>query len=145
MHQIAAALPGHDSYFTPLNCDGFLEAVRRTGILEFSILGERHRKRCITYLRDHQLQIDQEGKDGAYDLVVTCSGLITPSNIRHSPVVLVQEGMTEPETFMYHLVRTLKFLPLQGCPGISSLSLLVLEVLPGFRKISLDLLDPGLV
>ncbi len=111
MHQIAAELPDHDSYFTPYYCDGFIDVIRRTGLLEFSILGQAHRNRCLAYLREHNLNIDSEGKGQTYDLVVTCSDLIVPKNIRRGPVVLVQEGMTDPETFLYHLVRTFRFLP----------------------------------
>ena len=40
-----------------------------------------------------------------YDLVYTCSDLIIPKNILGKKIILVQEGMTDPENFMYHLVR----------------------------------------
>ena len=42
-----------------------------------------------------------------YDLVVTCSDLVVPKNIRHGRVVLVQEGMTDPENMAYYLVKYL--------------------------------------
>jgi hypothetical protein len=111
MHQIAAELPDHDAYFTPYYADGLLEVFRRAGILEFSILGQNHRNRCLTYLWEHSLNIDLHGKGRTYDLVVTCSDLIVPKNVRSTPLVLVQEGMTDPETFLYHLVRSFRFLP----------------------------------
>lgn len=111
MHQIAGELPDHDAYFTPYYADGLLELSRRTGILDFSILGKGHRSRCLAYLQDHGLKIDLHGRSRVYDLVVTCSDLIVPKNIRSTPLVLVQEGMTDPETLMYHLVRTFRFLP----------------------------------
>ena len=44
---------------------------------------------------------------GDYALVVTCSDLLIQRNIRRTPTVLVQEGMTDPETALYGLVRTL--------------------------------------
>ena len=41
-------------------------------------------------------------------LVVTCSDLIVQNNIRRNRLVLVQEGITEPEGWMYWLVKWLK-------------------------------------
>jgi hypothetical protein len=41
-------------------------------------------------------------------LVVTCSDLIVPRRIRGSKIVLVQEGMTDPETIAFHLVKALR-------------------------------------
>jgi hypothetical protein len=71
--------------------------------------------------------VDDGGTRHDYDLVVTCSDLILPRNIRHRPIVLVQEGMTDPENFAYHLARTAK-LPLWiGSTSTTGLSL-------GYRK-----------
>ncbi len=112
LHQIAIHLPGIEASFSPYYCDGLLEAVRRTGILDSTILGEKLKARCLAYLRTYDLDVDYRGQRGPYDLVVTCSDLIVPHNIRRTPCVLVQEGMTDPENLLYHLVRRLKFLPL---------------------------------
>jgi len=112
LHQIAMHLSDVDASFTPYYCDGLLEIIRKSGILETTILGDKLKDRCLAYLRTYDLDIDDRGARGPYDLVVTCSDLIVPRNIRTTPCVLVQEGMTDPEDLMYHLVRTLKFLPL---------------------------------
>jgi hypothetical protein len=111
MHQIAAQLPEADRYFTPYYCDGILETARKIGLLEFCILGNRLGQRTLSYLSRNNLPVDIQGKRNDYDLVVTCSDLVVPANIRSKSVVLVQEGMTDPENFMYRLVRAVPFLP----------------------------------
>jgi len=59
-------------------------------------------------LVENNLKIDFEGAENNYDLVLTCSDLIFPKNIRNKKVILVQEGMTDPENFSYFLVKKLK-------------------------------------
>src|SRR5262249_14931205 len=44
---------------------------------------------------------------GNYDLVVMGTDLVVPGNIKGTPIVLVQEGMTDPENYRYHLVKHL--------------------------------------
>jgi len=39
MHQIARQMPELEARFTPYYCDGFLELMRRAGLVEFTILG----------------------------------------------------------------------------------------------------------
>jgi hypothetical protein len=113
MHQIARELPECDAWFTPYYCDPPLDWLRRAGALEFVALGERHRRRCLGYLQDNALQIDLEGARhaGRYDLVLTASDLIVPKNVERTPIVLVQEGMTDPEDWRYSLCRTVKIMP----------------------------------
>jgi hypothetical protein len=43
--------------------------------------------------------------------VVTCSDVYLQKNIRDNRIVLVQEGITAPESIMFHLVKRLRFLP----------------------------------
>ena len=112
MHQISAQLPEYDHSFSPYYCDGPLEILRRLGLIEFTIAGNKLAGRCKKYLQTHSLSIDYQGKNRPYDLVVTCSDLILPKNIRDNRIVLVQEGITDPETIVYHLVKALRFLPL---------------------------------
>ena len=112
LHQISMHLPDVDASFTPYYCDGVLEIIRKSGILDSTILGDKLKDRCLAYLRTYDLDIDDRGTHGPYDLVVTCSDLIYPRNIRNTPCVLVQEGMTDPENLIYHIVRRLRFLPL---------------------------------
>lgn len=108
MHAISQHLPEADCRFTPYYHDGVLELMRRARLLEFSIVGNKLMKRCLDYLHTHDLPIDFQGAQGGYDLVVTCSDLVMPKNIRGSKVILVQEGMTDPENWVYHLVKALK-------------------------------------
>lgn len=110
MHQIAQALPSNcDSWFTPYYTDRLLDFARRRGWLEVSIGGNRMRERCLTYLREHNLRVDLDGKTLGldYDLVVTCQDQVYPKNIRDKTVVLVQEGMLDPINFFFYLSRWL--------------------------------------
>jgi len=111
MHQISKHLSDYEHSFSPYYCHGFDETLRRLGLIEFTIAGNKVVDRCRTYLRDHGLRIDYQGKNRPYDLVVTCSDVYLQKNIRDNRIVLVQEGITDPESFMFHLVKRLRFLP----------------------------------
>lgn len=111
MHQIAAHLGQYEQAFTPFYCDGLDELFRRMGWMEFTIIGDKLASRCRRYLQEHGLPLDYRGRNGPYDLVLTCSDVYMQQNIRRRPVVLVQEGITDPETFSYRLVTRLRFLP----------------------------------
>lgn len=111
MHQIANELQGYDHFFSPYYCDGFLDLLRKADLLEMTILGNKHIRRCREYLRTHELVEDFQGNDDDYDLVLTCADLIMPRNILKKKVVLVQEGMTDPENLLFHLVKRFRFLP----------------------------------
>ena len=109
MHAIAQAMmKEHPCYFTPYYADGLEGFAARLGWLNFTVLGGRHKRETMEYLARHNLRIDLRGESHSYDLVVTCSDLIIQHNIRTKRVVLVQEGITEPEGIMYHLVKWLK-------------------------------------
>lgn len=108
IHKIARYFPGEECYFTPYYSDGFIKYFTKTSLLDFSILGGQFRKRTLDYLKKQNLKVDFEGAGNNYDLVYTCSDLIIPRNILDKKVILVQEGMTDPENFMYYLVKNLK-------------------------------------
>lgn len=108
MFQVSRHLPQFDAYFTPYFCDGPGRLVQRTGALDFTVLGGRFHRQTLRFLTEQGVTFDHEGLNGPYDLVVTCSDLIVPHRIRRSKLVLVQEGMTDPENLVYHLVRKLK-------------------------------------
>ncbi len=108
MHKISTHLSDYNCYFTPYYSEGFIKALSNTSLLDFSLLGGQFRKRTIKYLQENELNIDFEGKNNNYDLVFTCSDLIVPKNIKDKKVILVQEGMTDPENLMYHLVKKFK-------------------------------------
>jgi hypothetical protein len=115
MHAIARALPECGCSFTPYYCDdgSALDWLRRLGVLEFVALGEGFRSQCLAYLRANDLAIDLGGKRGGYDLVVTCSDLLVPSNVPPAPLVGVQEGMIDPKLFWW---RVMERFPRIGLP-----------------------------
>jgi hypothetical protein len=108
MHQIAEHLADHDCRFTPFYADGpVLSTLRRLGMLEYTIISGRPRARTLDYLKRHQLPFDDGGREGGYELVVMGTDVIIPDNVEGKPIVLVQEGMTDPENYRYYLVRRL--------------------------------------
>ena len=111
LHQVSEHLGQYEHSFSPYYCHGFDEILRRLGLMEFTIIGNKLAGRCRRYLQDHGLPIDYQGRNGPYDLVVTCSDVYLQNNIRRNKIVLVQEGITDPESFAFHLVRRLRFLP----------------------------------
>ena len=111
LHQVAQQLAECDCVFSTYYDDGYPETLKRLRLTESTPLGYKLTARTLDYLRRHQLPLDQAGLNGPYALVVTCSDLIIPGNIRRYPVVLVQEGMTDPEGFWYHAWRRYRWLP----------------------------------
>lgn len=112
MHQISRHLAEYGQAFTPYYCDGIDEIYRRLRLMEFTIIGHKLASRCRRYLEEHRLAIDYRGKQGPYDLVLTCSDVYVQKNIRSTPIVLVQEGITDPESLSFRLVTRFRFLPL---------------------------------
>lgn len=111
MHQISEHLREYDQWFTPFFSDGLLGKASDMGMLEFTIMGKRRASKAIDYLTSHNLQLDIGGMLHRYDLVVTCTDLIVPKHLKRAKIVLVQEGMTEPETILFHLARNFRWVP----------------------------------
>jgi hypothetical protein len=111
LHQVSEHLREYEHSFSPYYCHGFDELLRRLGLMEFTIIGHKLAGRCRRYLQDHGLPIDYQGRNQPYDLVVTCSDVYLQKNIRDHKIVLVQEGITDPESVVFHLVKRLRFLP----------------------------------
>jgi len=111
MHQIARELPEHEHAFTPYYCDRLLDLARRCRLMEFTTAGNKLVRRCLDYLERERLPIDRGGRNGPYDLALTCSDLVVPRNLRRRPLVLVQEGILDPEGWEYGLWRRLPVLP----------------------------------
>ena len=109
MHKISSHLAEFNCYFTPFYADGSMDLVSKAGLADFSILGGRHRRATETYLKKEGLPVDFGGKQRAYEAVITGTDLIIQKNIRSTRLLLVQEGMTEQEDFLFFLVRNLKF------------------------------------
>jgi hypothetical protein len=110
MHQIGQCLPDAECSYTPFYVDGPLGWAAELGLLDFTITGPGGRFRRLTdqYLGDHRVPIDFGAQAGPYDLVLTCTDLVIQRNIRRLPIVLVQEGMTDPITFVTRVVRALR-------------------------------------
>ena len=111
LHQVAAQLPEFEHAFTWYYCDGVLELFRKLGWLESTALGDKLRARCLAYLQSRGLPLDLGGARGDYDLVITCSDMAVPKNVRGCSLVLLQEGMTDPEDLIFRLVRALRLPP----------------------------------
>ena len=111
MHQVARELPEHEHAFSPFYCEGPLDWAHRLGLGEFTVAGDKLVRRCLDYLEREKLPVDHRGRHGAYDLVVTCSDLVVQRLARRTPLVLLQEGILDPEGWEYRLWRRLPFLP----------------------------------
>lgn len=98
----------YDCFFTPYYAEGLMHLMAQRGWLDFCVLGGRFRRQTEAYLRDHQLPVDYRGRRHDYDLIVTTSDLIVPQNLHGKKVVLIQEGMTDPENWLYYLVKWLR-------------------------------------
>ncbi len=108
MHKISSYFTECDCYFTPYYGDRWINYLVSKGYGKFSILNGPFRWNTEKYLADNNLKMDYRGLSNNYDLVYTCADLIYPQNIRKKKVILVQEGMTDPETIMFYLVKYLK-------------------------------------
>ncbi|MGC1376119.1 MAG: hypothetical protein WA821_07855 [Anaerolineales bacterium] len=108
MHKIAQHMREYNCYFSSFYAEGIIHLAAQTGLLDFTGLGGRHQNDTREYLTKNNLSIDQRGEGHDYDMVVTCSDLLVQNNIRGKRLVLVQEGITEPEGWVYKLVRTFK-------------------------------------
>jgi len=105
MHQIAQQLPDCAASFSPYYGDALLTHLRALGLVEPTIGGNKLRQRCLDYLQSQKLDVDVDGVRGGYDLVVTCSDVIVPKNVRRLPLVLVQEGILDPDNVVAKVVR----------------------------------------
>jgi hypothetical protein len=112
MHAVAQELmTDAHCYFAPYYADGIEQAIADLGLLNFTVLGGRHVRDTRDYLVRNNLKLDERGEGQNYDMVVTCSDLIVQNNIRGKRLLMVQEGITEPEGRMYKLYKALPVLP----------------------------------
>lgn len=111
VQQVARELPEHEHAFTPYYCDPPLEWVLRAGLAEATVAGDKLVHRCLDYLERERLPVDHRGRRGPYDLVVSCSDLVVQRLARRSRLVVVQEGILDPEGWEYRLWRRFPFLP----------------------------------
>ncbi|MCB9207618.1 MAG: UDP-N-acetylglucosamine 2-epimerase [Ignavibacteriales bacterium] len=138
MHKISKHLKGYEAYFTPYYDDGFIGYLAERNLLEFTILGNKLRNKTLDYLIKNKLNIDPEKRNNKYDVVFTCSDLIIPHNIRNDKIILIQEGMTDPENLMYYLVKYLglpRYLASTSTTGLSDAYKLFFVASEGYRKL----------
>ncbi len=107
LHRISQNIPGYNHYFTPYYADGIERVAARLGLLDFSVLGGEFYRQSTEYFAANNLQLDFRGEAREYELVIICSDLIIPKNIKGKRIVLVQEGMTDPENLAYKMVKKL--------------------------------------
>lgn len=127
----------YDCYFTPFYGDPPYDWLARLGLLNFTIFGGRFRVMTETYLAEHKLPVDFRGQaNDPYDLYVITTDLIMPRNIRGRKTILIQEGMTDPEDWMYRLVRRLglpRYLASTAANGLSQEYDYFCVASPGYR------------
>jgi len=112
MHKISNELDGDfDCWFSPYYATGLEEFLRKINLTEMSIMGSKMVGRCLQYLTACHLKVDYRGERNNYDLVFTCADLVIQKNIAGKKIILVQEGMTDPENLGYRLVKLFPFLP----------------------------------
>lgn len=137
MHKIASQLSDFDCYFTPFYAEYLLEEIRKIGFLKHTILDGKHFQATNEYLKDKNFPIDLGGKQRDYDLIVTGTDLIVQSNIRNKRLVLVQEGITEPDDFSYWMVKNLRlprFFANTAATGLSNAYDRFCVASPGYRE-----------
>ncbi len=137
MVQVAEHLEEHDLWFSPAYTDGWLQMLEKNGLLEFTVAGLKHQRNSLDYLQQRGLQVDIGGQRHDYDLVITSGDMIVPKNIRHKRIVLVQEGMTDPENFAYFLVKYLglpRYLASTSTFGLSDAYVKMCVASEGYRE-----------
>jgi hypothetical protein len=138
MHAIARELPEHNCFFTPIYLEGFTYILNRLGLLENTAVGGKLTRKVIHYLAEHNLPLDQGGKRGDYDLVVMCTDLLVQKNLKGKRLLLVQEGMTEPEGLRYAGVRLLgmpRYIANTASLGLSNAYQRFCVASPGYRDL----------
>ncbi len=105
MHQISKYFYREECWFSHFYGDNYLDTLSEKGMLDFCILGGKFKKDTQDYLDKHNLRQDHKGLKNNYDMVFIGTDLIVPRNARGSKLMLVQEGMTNPEDFRYYMVK----------------------------------------
>ena len=120
MQSIAAQLPEFDCWFSQLFTDSALMngLLKKTTLLNSTILAGQFRSNSEKYLREQGLQIDYGAKLNHYDLIVYCSDMIIPERTLNTKTIWVQEGMIDKYTIKSLLVKKLK-LPTYLCGDTS--------------------------
>jgi hypothetical protein len=110
----------------------------RAGMLDFTVMGGTPRRQTDEYLKQQKLKVDLGGRMHDYDLVITLSDLVIQRNVRGKRIVLIQEGMTDPENLMYHMVRWFRlprYLASTAAAGLSDAYDLFCVASEGYRDL----------
>lgn len=101
----------YDCYYTPYYADGIIDFLAQKNLMNFTVLGPNSNffRQTMNYFNENNLKIDYKGKLNNYDLVITSQDLIVPQNIKNKKIILIQEGMTDPENLGFYLAKYLKF------------------------------------
>ena len=105
LHAVSRALPDVHARFSPFYGAAAVSALRDLGLIENTIGGRKLRDRCVRYLESQSLPIDFDGGRGPYDLVVGCTDVALPDNLGAAPLVVVQEGILDPNGVLLHWVQ----------------------------------------
>jgi len=109
MHEISRHLDDrYECVFTPYYSDGMKAVLNKYGYLDFTVMGGKFKQDTMNYLERQGLKIDEGGKRQHYALVVTGCDLLIQKNILDKSIILVQEGMTDEESLIFHMVRWFK-------------------------------------
>jgi hypothetical protein len=138
LHRVSRELAEHECVFSCFYADGLLRFLAERGRLDFTTLGGRAKRMTEAYLLQQSLSVDMRGEAGPYDLVVMGTDLVVPRNVRGRPLVLVQEGMTDPEDWRYHVVRRLglpRFIANTSMTGLSGAYAAFCVASPGYRDL----------
>lgn len=111
MLAIGRRLKDAECWYTPFYATGVLGFLQRLGLLEMTIAGNKLARRCLVRLKAEQVNIDYQGRRANYDLVVMPTDQVVQGNLGEAPRVLVQEGMMDPENFMFHVNRFIPIFP----------------------------------
>jgi len=116
MEAISKFLPEYDCVFSQLYaCNKMIAQAIKWGVLNTTILGNPLRKIAENYLVQNGYNLDYQAQLNTYDLVVYCSDILMPGNLRGIKSIWVQEGMIDPYTILSRMVQKL------GLPGYWSM------------------------
>ena len=109
MLQIGAELErlGHRPWFTRYYTTGVYKKIEALGLLSFTSIVGKQQLAVRKHLDGLGVRQDFGGRERRYDLVLLCTDLLIPDNLPDVPIVLVQEGMTDPDTLTRRLLRKL--------------------------------------
>jgi len=115
MHQISEHLnEKFDCYFSQLfSSHRLFEVVLKSGILDHTIFSGEFKLKADKYLAENNLKNDYRCKvyNNEYDLVLACTDMILPKNLKSVKTIWIQEGMIDVYTLLAKIVKALKLPP----------------------------------